>query len=177
MLQCHYRSTLDLTDEALLAAEKGYKRLFEAIKKLQTLSSPTIENGSVDKDILTLIEECYINMDDDFSTPKALATIFEMVTKINSLADGTIAISEVSNSCLDKLRIHLHSFISEVFGLLEEGSSENNVLDGLMKLVLELRNSARTNKDWATSDKIRDGLESIKIQVKDGKDGSTWSFI
>lgn len=177
MLQCHYRSTLDLTDEALQAAEKGYKRLFEAIKKLQSLSSPLEKNGSLDEAIHQLIEECYLNMDDDFSTPKALATIFELVTKINSLADGTIDISSVSNPCLNQLRNHLSSFITDVFGLLEEGSGENNVVDGLMQLVLELRSGARTNKDWATSDKIRDGLESIKIQVKDGKEGSTWNYI
>lgn len=177
MLQCHYRSTLDLTDEALQAAEKGYKRLFEAIKKLQSLSSPFDENGSMDEVINQLIEECFLNMDDDFSTPKALATIFELVTKINSLADGTIDISTISNQCLNHLRSHLNSFISDVFGLLEEGSGENNVVDGLMQLVLELRSGARINKDWTTSDKIRDGLESIKIQVKDGKDGSTWNYI
>ena len=176
MLQCHYRSTLDLTDEALQAAEKGYKRLMEALRKLKKLEAPQTA-GAMDAEINSLVEGIYEDMNDDFSTPKALGTIFELVTKINILSDnGTDG--QISAEVLNRLKTTLSAIIGDVFGLLDEGEGDNQgtALNGLMSLILDLRQAARTNKDWPTSDKIRDGLASLKIQVKDGKDGSTWSF-
>ena len=176
MLQCHYRSTLDLTDEALQAAEKGYKRLMEALRKLKKLEAPQTA-GAMDAEINSLVEGIYEDMNDDFSTPKALGTIFELVTKINILSDnGTDG--QISAEVLNRLKTTLSTIIGDVFGLLDEGEGDNQgtALNGLMSLILDLRQAARTNKDWPTSDKIRDGLASLKIQVKDGKDGSTWSF-
>lgn len=176
MLQCHYRSTLDLTDEALQAAEKGYKRLMEALRKLKKLEAPQTA-GAMDAEINALVDGIYEDMNDDFSTPKALGTIFELVTKINILSDnGTDG--QISGEVLDRLKNTLAAIIGDVFGLLDEGEGDNqgSALNGLMALILDLRQAARTNKDWPTSDKIRDGLASLKIQVKDGKDGSSWSF-
>ena len=176
MLQCHYRSTLDLTDEALQAAEKGYKRLMEALRKLKKLEAPQTA-GAMDAEINSLVDGIYEDMNDDFSTPKALGTIFELVTKINILSDnGTDG--QISAEVLNRLKTTLSTIIGDVFGLLDEGEGDNQgtALNGLMSLILDLRQAARTNKDWPTSDKIRDGLASLKIQVKDGKDGSTWSF-
>ncbi len=176
MLQCHYRSTLDLTDEALQAAEKGYKRLMEALRKLKKLEAPQTA-GAMDAEINSLVEGIYEDMNDDFSTPKALGTIFELVTKINILSDNGTE-GQISAEVLNRLKTTLIAIIGDVFGLLDEGEGDNQgtALNGLMSLILDLRQAARTNKDWPTSDKIRDGLASLKIQVKDGKDGSSWSF-
>ncbi|HRD07874.1 MAG: cysteine--tRNA ligase [Saprospiraceae bacterium] len=176
MLQCHYRSTLDLTDEALQAAEKGYKRLMEALRKLKKLEASTAV-GSMDTEIDALVDGIYTDMNDDFSTPKALGTIFELVTKINILSDGGTE-GQVSAAVLGKLQTTLNTMIGDVFGLADEGEGDGqgSAVNGLMELILDLRQAARTNKDWPTSDKIRDGLASLKIQVKDGKEGSSWSF-
>jgi cysteinyl-tRNA synthetase len=177
MLQSHYRSTLDLTDEALLAAEKGYKRLMEALKKLTSLQS-TATTGSLDEEIYEIFDECYKDMDDDFSTPRALANIFELVTKINSFADGQIPLENISKECLEYIKTKLPIFVSEVLALKDETDGGNNseALNGMMQLILDLRQNARETKDWPTSDKIRDSLAALKIQVKDGKEGSGWSF-
>lgn len=176
MLQCHYRSTLDLTDDALLAAEKGYRRLMDALKKLRKLESTT-GSGSLDAEINGLIDGVYDDMNDDFSTPKALGTIFELVTKINILSEsGTDG--QLSAQVLNRLQTVIPTIITDVFGLTDEteGDNQGSAVNGLMELILDLRQSARANKDWPTSDKIRDGLAAIKIQVKDGKHGSSWSF-
>jgi cysteinyl-tRNA synthetase len=177
MLQSHYRSTLDLTDEALLAAEKGYKRLMEALKKLVALQSDAV-SGSIDEEIYEIMDECYKDMDDDFSTPRALANIFELVTKINSLSDGQIALSNISSECLSFIKEKLPTFVTEVLALRDETDGGNNseALNGMMALILDLRQNARQTKDWPTSDKIRNSLADLKIQVNDGKDGSGWSF-
>ena len=176
MLQSHYRSTLDLTDDALQAAEKGYRRLMDAMKKLKSFSTTAVE-GKLDAEINKTIEACYASMDDDFSTPRALAEIFELVTKINCLADGIVSFNDISMSCLDVLSKTMEAFVYDIFGLVDESEGGNEkALSGLMSLILELRQAARENKDWPTSDKIRDGLATLKIQVKDGKDGSTWTI-
>ncbi|MBK9687283.1 MAG: cysteine--tRNA ligase [Saprospiraceae bacterium] len=176
MLQCHYRSTLDLTDDALQAAEKGYRRLMDALKKLKKLES-TSASGSLDNEINTLLDGVYADMSDDFSTPKALGTIFELVTKINILSESGTE-GQLSAEVLARLKQVINTIITDVFGLLDEteGDSQGTAVNGLMELILDLRQAARVNKDWPTSDKIRDGLAAIKIQVKDGKEGSSWSF-
>lgn len=176
MLQCHYRSTLDLTDDALQAAEKGYRRLMDALKKLKKLESTT-SSGSLDTEINALLDGVYADMNDDFSTPKALGTIFELVTKINILSESGTE-GQLSTDALARFKEVINTIITDVFGLLDEteGDSQGTAVNGLMELILDLRQAARANKDWPTSDKIRDGLAAIKIQVKDGKEGSSWSF-
>ncbi len=176
MLQCHYRSTLDLTDDALQSAEKGYRRLMDAFKKLKKLES-TSPSGSLDTEINALLDGVYADMNDDFSTPKALGTIFELVTKINILSESGTE-GQLSTDALARLKQVINTIITDVFGLLDEteGDSQGTAVNGLMELILDLRQAARVNKDWPTSDKIRDGLAAIKIQVKDGKEGSSWSF-
>lgn len=178
-LQAHYRSPLDITDEALQAAEKGYKRLIEAIKALDSITlafslSPTIK----DKEILNIIEESISHMDDDFNVPNSLASVFELISIVNSLKDGHIAATDVSIDCWNNMKSHLTDIVYSVFALnndLEAESSKS--LDGLMKLILELRADVRERKDWLTADKIRDSLKDAGVQVKDGKDGTTWSLI
>jgi cysteinyl-tRNA synthetase len=179
MLQSHYRSTLDLTDEALQAAEKGYRRLMEGYRTLQQLEGAKENSDSnIDQDIKRLLEIIQTDMCDDFNTPKALAGLFELVTKVNALKSGNLSIQEVSVTTLHNALELMHDFIFHIFGLTDETSTAQNggPIDGLMELVLELRKEARENKNWSTADKIRDGLKALEIQIKDGKEGTTWSL-
>ena len=180
MLQSHYRSTLDLTDEALLAAEKGYKRLMEANKTLQGLQpAKGAQAGELDQEINDLIAATLDEMNDDFNTPRALARLFELASRINGLKGGQLSLQEVSAATLTNLQAHFQVLITDILGLLDEeaaGGAGGNQLDGVMQLVLDIRQQARTNKDWATSDQIRDALQEAGIVVKDGKDGATWSL-
>jgi cysteinyl-tRNA synthetase len=175
MLQCHYRSTLDLTDDALQAAEKGYRRLMEAKKTLKSLTT-TGAAGALDKEINTLIDTAFEDMSDDFNTPKALASVFELVTKINGIKAGHLSINEVSAETLARLTTTFDQLIHDIFGLLDEtqASGDGGTVEGLMELILQLRQNARTNKDWGTSDQIRNALTALNIQVKDSKEGTNW---
>ena len=177
MLQSHYSSTLDLTNDALLAAEKGYKRLVVAIKTLSGLSSTNAGN-EMDGEINTALDEFEKHMSDDFNTPRAIAALFEVVTKINSFKEGHLDINQLSADCMSRLKQDFPVFIDEVLGLTSDSdsSSNNSALEGVMELVLELRQDARANKNWDTADKIRDGLAKHNIVVKDGKDGTNWTI-
>lgn len=177
MLQSHYSSTLDLTDEALKASEKGYKRLMEAIKTLDALTQDSKSN-TLDNEINSALDEFMTHMCDDFNTPRAIASLFDLVTKINSLKEGHLDVNQISNACFENLKKSFPEYITEVLGLLNENElvSNDSALNGVMELVLELRQEARSRKDWDTADKIRDGLIKNKIVVKDGKEGSSWSF-
>lgn len=178
MLQSHYRSTMDLSDEALQAAEKGYKRLMEAYKTLQGLDGGG-KTGALDSEIQDLVRLVNEEMSDDFNTPKALARLFELVTKINGLKDGHLDINEITADTLALLKQTFHGFIYDVFGLKDElevaGENGNGILDGLMSLIIDIRQQARANKDWGTSDKIRDTLAELEIQLKDSKEGTSWT--
>lgn len=179
MLQSHYRSTLDLTDEALQAAEKGYRRLMEANRVLQALESPANAGaGEVDKEINDLIDQAYAEMNDDFNTPRALARLFELVTRINGLKDGHLPAEDVSTQTLNLLKDTFRIFIFDVLGLQDEIEGADNgqgMLNGLMEVILQIRQEARSNKNWATSDLIRDSLKELGIKVKDGKEGANWT--
>jgi cysteinyl-tRNA synthetase len=177
MLQSHYRSTLDLTDEALQGAEKGYKRLMEAIEKLNKLVSVS-ETGELDSEFQNVIDACYADMNDDFSTPRAIANLFELVTKINSLVDFKLDITKISRQQLEDLKNFMHNFVFNILAIGENPSNEDHsdAMKGMMSLILDLRQNARTTKDWPTSDKIRDTLNEINVVVKDGKEETTWSF-
>lgn len=176
MLQSHYRSTLDLTDDALLAAEKGYRRLMEANKILQELSAKGV-TSELDSEINKVIDTAFEDMNDDFNTPKAMASLFDLATKIYSFKAGHISLNEVTEATLERLKKTYSDFIFNILGLLDETNSggDSNTVSGLMDLILSMRANARTNKDWDTSDQIRDALTNIGIQVKDGKDGVSWT--
>ena len=178
MLQSHYSSTNDLTDGGLLAAEKGFKRLMEAEKTLEGLSGGIEGAGTADASITEPLDKFLDEMCDDFNTPRAIAQLFELVTKINSIKEGHINMNDISYAALAKLKETFPILISDVLGLeSEQGSGGGNgALDSVMNLVLELRQDARTNKNWATSDKIRDALAEASITVKDGKEGSSWTM-
>jgi cysteinyl-tRNA synthetase len=170
MLQAHYRSPLDFSNEALQAAEKGLQKLMKSIEtigKLQPSASST-------SDIEALEAKCYDAMNDDFNSPILIAHLFEGVRIINSVNDKKESLIAGDIEKLGKL---LNIFVVDILGIIPENDPNkgNQVLDGIMQLVLEIRKNARINKDFATSDKIRDELAKVKISVKDTKDGATWS--
>jgi cysteinyl-tRNA synthetase len=169
MMQAHYRSTLDFSSSALQAAEKGFHRLMDAIKTLETL--PIADSSS--QDVNTLVNSFYEAMNDDFNAPILVANLFEAVKFINAAKDGKAQISSTDLSLLQK---EMNAFTFDVLGLksLEQKADNSNSVEGLMKLIIELRQEARNNKDWGTADKIRDGLAAAGITVKDGKDGVSW---
>lgn len=169
MLQSHYRNTLDFSNEALQAAEKGYKKLMESLSTLDKIQPS--ENSTVN--IAALEENFYGAMDDDFSSPVLIAHLFDAVRVINSCNDKT---ESINSNDLDKLKELMHSFIFEVLGLVDETKNitGSDVIEGLMRLILDIRKTARENKDWNTSDKIRDELKSSGVEIKDTKTGVEW---
>ena len=168
MMQAHYRSTLDFTSEALLAAEKGFNKLMEALATLSKLE--TKEQSSIE--VNSLIEKFYSAMDDDFNAPILVANLFEAVKFINSVKDNNATISKKDLQLLSK---EMNGFVVDVLGISLVQNSSDDKLAPVMDLVLDLRQEARTNKDWTTSDKIRDGLAAAGIVVKDSKEGSSWN--
>lgn len=169
MLQGHYASTLDFSNEALQAAEKGMKRMTAAMEHLDKLPASL----SSDENIAEWKDACYAAMNDDFNTPILISQLFEGVRIINSVKDGQIKLTAQDISLLKST---FESFFFDVLGLKVEDKQSNNALTAqLMDFILELRKNAKSNKDFATSDKIRDELARLNIQVKDTKEGSTWS--
>ena len=184
MLQSHYRSTLDLTDDALKAAETGYRRLMQGFQILQELTNNTWSDAAteLDQEIQTLIDQMHQEMDDDFNTPKALARMFELVTKINALKAGHLPLTDLREETIQRLKHNFYAFIHDIFGLYDEtkaggGSNDGQLVEGLMDIILDIRKSARTKKDWDTSDLIRNSLKALEIEVKDAKEGTTWSKV
>ncbi len=180
MLMAHYRSTLDISDEALQAAEKGYKKLMETNTILQNMPTDARAfDGSEnehDRAILELIEEAYRGMDDDFNTAIAIAALNEIGSYIHKIANNQLPADAVAPWVLEKMKVSFSTFITSIFGLKNDADDavSDGTVDGLMSLILDIRDQARGQKDWATSDKIRDGLTAVGIQVKDGKDGVKW---
>jgi cysteinyl-tRNA synthetase len=167
MLQAHYRSTLDFSNEALEASEKGFRRLMNAVSLLPKLVAN--EGGTIQIDGLK--ENCINAMNDDFNSPVVIAELFEATRIINTVYDGTAKINAAE---LDKLKALVNDFVFDVFGLKDEESS-NTELNEVLDMVIALRKEAKENKDYATSDQIRIGLQNIGIQLKDSKEGTTWS--
>ena len=167
MMQSHYRSTLDLTEEALAAAEKGLDRLKEALLLLKEIE--TAEKSTFD--VSLNIQSFYDAMNDDFNAPILIANLFEAVKKINLIHDAK---EQISSKDKDLLLSEMGGFVFDVLGIKFESESGDERLGPVMDLVLELRQKARSEKDWPTSDLIRDGLKKAGIEVKDGKDSSSW---
>lgn len=174
MLQTHYSSTLDFSNEALNAAEKGFQRLMKGYKLASSLQVNSKTKTDTDIQIETLAEKCVEEMNDDFNTPKTIAQLFELVSIVNKINDGQL---QVSKEGLSLLQVTLKDFIENILGLQAEESGDNAAIDGVMNLLIEIRQNARANKDWATSDKIRDDLAKAGIKIMDGKDGASWEFI
>ncbi|WP_316831366.1 cysteine--tRNA ligase [Pedobacter aquatilis] len=167
MMQAHYRSTLDFSNDALDASEKGFRRLMAAVNLLDKLSAS--EQSDFDIDVL---KTNAINaMNDDFNSPVLIAELFEAVRIINIVYDGK---GKISASELAKLKQLIQDFVFDILGLKDE-ESDNLELNSVLEMVIDLRKEAKANKDYATSDKIRIGLQELGIQLKDSKEGTTWS--
>lgn len=179
VLQSHYRSTLDFTNEALQASEKGYNRLMAANKIAKSFIYPGASgpiNIELDLEIVKTCAQLDDFMKDDFNTAQTLAALFELSSKLNSIQDGLIHANSLSAGTFGLMKEKFVVFVEEVLGLKDEdAASDNGVTDGLMQLVIDIRKQSREKKDYATSDKIRDALAELKIQLKDGKEGTGWS--
>lgn len=172
MLQSHYSSTLDFSNEALQAAEKAYRRLSTALGIVKSLThSAGKEDEALTNELKVLIDACYKNMSDDFNTAKTLAVLFEMSSRINDFKSGNRKTGEVSAALFEAFKKTYIHFMEDVLGLQEERAQSNDALDGAIKVLIELRKKARTDRNYALSDKIRDDLKATGIQLKDGKDG------
>ncbi len=171
MMQAHYTSILDLSDEALQAAEKGYVRLMDALDLLPVLPAGTASEF----DVKAWRQRCYDAMNDDFNSPILVAQLFEAVKTINLVHDGKQSLTAADKHLLTET---LEAFVYDVLGL-EKGrrdAAETQKLEGVVQLLIRMRNQARAEKDYATSDQIRDSLSELGIQLKDGKDGTTFSY-
>jgi len=184
ILQTHYRSTLDFGNEALQASEKGLKRLWEAHEALQKMKATdfTFDDEKIDAEtdtkVLSLLEDFETFMNDDFSTAKVLANMFEIVPVINSIKDKHISASALSRTTFDLLQMKMKVFVEDIFGLKSELQGDNSKLDGVMQVLIDLRKQAKAKKDYVTSDTIRKQLQELGIGLKDEKDGNiSYSFV
>ncbi|RFZ91902.1 cysteine--tRNA ligase [Mucilaginibacter conchicola] len=178
-MQASYRSTVDFSNEAIDAAEIFYKKLAESAKKLATLQQKPVGgiNAETEKEINGFCDDCYSSMNDNFNSPKTLEALNNLSKWINSYAANTRNSGEISAEVFDRLRKTYNAFFFDVLGLKLE-DSEGGDTDELMQLIIKLRNEAKANKDYATSDKIREGLKQIGFQLNDSKQGTTdWARI
>jgi cysteinyl-tRNA synthetase len=171
MMQTHYHSTLDFSNEALQASEKGFERLMQSFSTLQNLKA----SNSSDEDIKLLQEKCYEAMNDDFNTPVLISHLFEAVRIINSANDDKV---KVTQKDIDLLKLMYQNFVFDIMGLRTEteNSKSNNVLKQVMNLVLDIRAKAKSEKNFLLSDDIRNKLTDAGVTVKDGKEGASWNI-
>lgn len=171
MLQTHYRSTLDFSNEALQASEKGFERLMDSYKTLQSLQP----SSSSSENIEAIQARCYEAMNDDFNTSVLIAHLFDAVRIINSANDKKLSLTQQDIDLLYKI---YNDFVFDVLGLnqQEESGKLNTTLNTVMDLVLDIRKKAKTGKDFKLSDEIRDRLMSAGIQINDTKEGSVWKI-
>ena len=170
MLQAHYRSILDFSNDALLASEKGFNKLVEAINYLEKLPI----GNTTDFDIENWKKNCYKAMNDDFNTPILIAELFSAVKFINQVKDNKASITKED---FEILSTTINTFVFDVLGLqnVSSGNEDSDKLSDTVEVLIKLRAEARANKDFALSDKIRDELLAVGIQLKDGKDGTSFS--
>ena len=170
-LQAHYRSVLDISNEAMMASEKGFVRLMEAVSNLNNI----VPQNTSSIDIATWKKSCYDAMNDDFNTPILIANLFESVRFVNLLLDKKESISAED---LTVLKTTLTTFLFDILGLKNETISANNSgkLEGVVEMLIGMRMEARANKNFALSDQIRDNLQELGIQLKDGKEGTTFTL-
>ncbi|WP_448702492.1 cysteine--tRNA ligase [Mucilaginibacter sp. AW1-3] len=169
MLQTHYRSTLDFSNDAMEASEKGFKRLMNAFDLLPGLKA----SAQSEVDIQSISNNCYAAMNDDFNSPVLIAELFECSRIINSVHDGKTRIDEHN---LEALKTLMDTFLVNVLGLKSE-AADNDELPKVLDFIINLRGEAKKSQDYATSDKIRIGLQEIGFQLKDSKEGTTWTKI
>jgi cysteinyl-tRNA synthetase len=175
ILQSHYRSPLDFGSEALVASEKALKRLWEAYEVLQKLPSAGNAGAGdkgLDEKVLKLVNEFEEFMDDDVSTAKVLANMFDLSSIINSIKDGHIKKDALPAGTLSFMQKQFKVYLEDILGLKGISTDNNDTLKGVMELLIDIRNDSKLKKDYSTSDKIRNQLSALGIVVKDEKDGS-----
>ncbi len=179
MLQSHYRSNIDFSNDALLAAEKGYHRLMNAVNlfdKLQGMFEEHGEKSDADAEIIELCRRCRDSMDDDFNTAQALAALFDLASKINAIYHKQLDSGKITAETFALIRETMNQFLFDILGLKSVAETDESKTEDLVKLLIEIRMEARKNKDFATSDKIRDDLQKIGIRLKDEKNGTTFEI-
>jgi cysteinyl-tRNA synthetase len=171
MMQAHYTSILDLSDEALSASEKGFQKLMDALSSLEKLTTSPSSSFNVEE----WKQKGYDAMNDDFNTPMLTANLFEAVKRINLIKEGKDTITEKDKELFIET---MHGFVFDILGLENQNNAilNSDKLGSVVGLLIQLRNEARANKDFSTSDKIRDQLAEMGIQLNDGKDGTTFSL-
>ena len=182
ILQTHYRSTLDFSNEALVAAEKGLKRLWEAYELLMKYNPDTMSfnEANIDKEldvkVLKLTSEFEEFMSDDLSTAKVLANMFELVPLINSIKDGHVNYDALSKETFSTWQALMKEYIENILGLTDL-KPQDEKMEGIMQLLIDIRKQAKDKKDFQTSDMIRKELQQLGILVKDEKDGNmSWQM-
>jgi len=170
-LQAHYRSVLDISNDAMIASEKGFNRLMEGLSLLNDIQ--TSSTSSID--VTSWQKSCYDAMDDDFNTPILIANLFEGIRFVNLLNDKR---ETITTSDLEILKTTIESFTFDVLGIRNEkaGNNSSEKLEGVVEMLIGMREEARANKNWALSDEIRDKLLALGIQLKDGKEGTSFTF-
>ena len=174
MLQSHYSSTLDFSNEALQAADKGFRKLSQALKTVRHMepsSNPGTTNPEKVEELKKLVEGCFINMGDDFNSAKTLAVLFEMSSRINDFKSKNLSLDEIDRETFTLFKQTFIDFMEEVLGLKEEASQDEELLDGVLRVLIDLRKKAREDRNYALSDKIRDDLKTLGVQLMDGKEG------
>ena len=173
ILQAHYRSTVDFSNEALQAAEKGLERMMEGVKNLERITPSKTTSGI---EPAGLREKCYEAMNDDLNTPIVISHLFDAIRMINTVIDKKATISADD---LEELKSVFHTFVFDILGLkaeAENNAAREEAFGKVVDMLLEQRNQAKAYKDWATIDKIRDTLAALGFEVKDTKDGFTWKL-
>lgn len=171
ILQAHYRSILDFSDEALAASEKGFLKLMEAVKQLDHLPSASTSSFSVNN----WKKECYKAMNDDFNSPMLIAHLFEAVKYIHQIKEQKMQLTQKD---LEDFSQTIRQFTFDVLGLEDhQDETSENKIDGLMQMIIDIRTEARADKNWELSDKIRNHLEQLGIQLKDEKEGTSYSIL
>ncbi len=170
-MQAHYRSVLDISNDAMVASEKGFNRLMEGVKLLDKL--PTTASSTIN--IQAWRQSCYDAMNDDFNTPILIAQLFEGIKYVNLLNDAK---ETITTEDLELLKSTLNNFVFDILGIKNEVENVNNAekLNGVVEMLIGMRNEARANKNWQLSDDIRDQLLDLGIQLKDGKEGTGYSY-
>jgi cysteinyl-tRNA synthetase len=170
LLQAHYRGTLDFSNEALIAAEKGMNKLYAAF---ETLSRLKINDTPTEKAHLDWVERCYEAMNDDFNSPKVIAELFEATRLINLAQQGAI---HFNHEEITEFKRNFELFFFDILGMKRENAENNNqdLVEQLMQLILQIRQQAKTDKNWEIADAIRQQLNTIGITVKDTKEGAAW---
>lgn len=176
VLSAHYRGTVDFSNSALQAAEKGYQRLMDADAKLQSLKPSA--TSTIEK--IDLAERCKEAMDDDINTPMVIAALFDAARLINSIHDGH---EQITSEQLEELRSAYDLYLHDILGMqsatetADLSGSQQEAFAGAMDLLLEIRAKAKASKDWETSDLIRDKLTALGFEIQDTKSGAEWKVL